>query len=257
MIVGEYNFTIKISEWRNGYLIGSVLRDVQLTIKNNCNNNPPYIMPISDTCIKAGSTLNVNIQGTDQDFDFITLMVSGLPFNLNSSQAVFSSVATSGIANGIFQWSTTCNHIQQSSYPILIELEDNGQPVLSDYEAFNISVRPPKVTGLSVQPIGNSIYLTWDKAICNNALGYNIYKKNSVINLFEECCESSDLTNNGVTLIHQSTSINDTSYLDIDSLEMGSTYCYFVTGIYDFGQLESCPSDTACTTFKKGSSHYY
>ena len=32
---------------------------------------------------------------------------------------------------------------------------------------------------------------------------------------------------------------------------MGSTYCYFVTGIYDFGQLESCPSDTACTTLKK------
>ena len=251
MIVGEYNFTIKISEWRNGYLIGSVLRDVQLTIKNNCNNNPPYINPIADTCIRAGSTLNVNVQGTDQDFDFITLMVSGLPFNLNNSQAVFSSVATSGIANGIFQWSTTCNHIQQSSYPILIELEDNGQPVLSDYESFNISVRPPKVTGLSVQPIGNSIYLTWDKAICNNALGYNIYKKNGVISLSEECCESSDLENNGVTLIHQSNSINDTSYIDIDSLEMGSTYCYFITGIYDFGQLESCPSDTACTILKK------
>ena len=89
-----------MEKWLFNWL--SVLRDVQLTIKNNCNNNPPYITPISDTCIKAGSTLNVNIQGTDQDFDFITLTVSGLPFNLNSSQAVFSSVATSGIANGIF-----------------------------------------------------------------------------------------------------------------------------------------------------------
>ena len=251
MLVGEYNFTIKISEWRNGYLIGSVLRDVQLTIKNNCNNNPPYISPIPDTCIKAGTTLNVNVQGTDQDYDFITLIVSGLPFNLNNSPAVFSSVATNGISNGIFQWSTTCNHIQQSSYPILIELEDNGQPVLSDYENFNISVRPPKVTGLSVQPIGNSIYLTWDKAICNNALGYNIYKKNGGINLSEECCESSDLGNYGVTLIHQSSSVNDTSYMDLDSLVMGSNYCYFITGIYDFGQLESCPSDTACTVLKK------
>ena len=54
MVVGEFNFTIKISEWRNGYLVGSVLRDVQLTIKNNCTNNPPDISPINDTCIEAG-----------------------------------------------------------------------------------------------------------------------------------------------------------------------------------------------------------
>ena len=46
MVVGEFNFTIKISEWRNGYLVGSVLRDIQLTIKNNCSNNPPNITSI-------------------------------------------------------------------------------------------------------------------------------------------------------------------------------------------------------------------
>ena len=131
-------FTIKISEWRNGYLVGSVLRDIQLTIKNNCSNNPPNINPVNDTCVEAGNTINVTIQGTDQDMDFITLMLTGLPLNLNNSPSTFSSVATSGIANGIFQWPTTCDHIQNSSYPILIELEDNGQPVLSDYESFNI-----------------------------------------------------------------------------------------------------------------------
>ena len=41
------------------------------------------------------------------------------------------------------------------------------------------------------------------------------------------------------------------SYIDIDSLEIGSSYCYFVTSLYDFGQLESCPSDTSCPTVKK------
>ena len=66
-MVGEFNFTILISEWRNGYKIGSVIRDIQLTINNNCINNPPDISPIEDTCIKAGITLNINIQGVDQD----------------------------------------------------------------------------------------------------------------------------------------------------------------------------------------------
>ena len=251
MVVGEFNFTIKISEWRNGYLVGSVLRDVQLTIKNNCTNNPPDIVPINDTCVEAGNTINVTIQGTDQDLDFITLMLSGLPLNLNSSPATFSSVATSGIANGIFQWSTTCNHIQNSSYPILIELEDNGQPVLSDYESFNIRVRPPKVTGLSVQAIGNSIFLKWDKAFCSNAIGYKIYKKSNTFSPSENCCDSPDLSGYGLTLVHQANSINDTSYVDSEGLVIGTPYCYIVTALYDFGQLESCPSDTSCTTLKK------
>ena len=251
MMVGEFNFTILISEWRNSYKIGSVIRDVQLTIKNNCTNNPPDIIPIGDTCVKAGSTLNINIQGTDQDSDFITLITAGLPFNLNNSPSTFSSVATNGIANGILQWNTNCSHIQQSSYPILVELEDNGNPVLSDYESFNIDVRPPPITGLIASSIGNSIHLKWNKAICSNALGYNIYKKLGSINTFEECCQSSNLSSFGVTLIHQSSSNSDTTFMDFDSLEIGNTYCYFVTGIYDFGQLESCPSDTACSTLKK------
>jgi gliding motility-associated-like protein len=251
MMVGEFNFTILISEWRNGYKIGSVVRDIQLTISNNCSNNPPDIAPIDDTCIKAGSTLNINIQGLDQDLDFISLTTAGLSFNLANSASTFSSVATNGIANGILQWNTNCSHIQQSSYPILIELEDNGIPVLSDYEAFNIEVRPPPITGLIASPIGNSIHLKWDKAICSNALGYNIYKKLGSINTFEECCQSPNLSSYGVSLIHQSSSNSDTTFIDFDSLEIGASYCYFITAIYDFGQLESCPSDTACSTLQK------
>ena len=38
---GEYNFTIKITEWRNGFEIGYVIRDVQLTVTSQCPNNPP------------------------------------------------------------------------------------------------------------------------------------------------------------------------------------------------------------------------
>ena len=247
LMVGEFNFTILISEWRNGYKIGSVIRDIQLTISNNCNNNPPDIVPIDDTCVKAGSTININIQGTDQDLDFITLITAGLSFNLNNSPSIFSSVATNGVANGIYQWNTNCSHIQQSSYPVLIELEDNGIPVLSDYEAFNIEVRPPPVTGLIASPLGNSIRLMWNKAICSNAIGYNVYKKLGTINTYEECCQSLNLSNYGVSLIHQSISNNDTTFIDFDSLEIGTPYCYFVTAIYDFGQVESCPSDTACS----------
>ena len=43
MLQGEFNFTIKIVEWRNGSIVGSVIRDLQLTVENNCPNDPPIV----------------------------------------------------------------------------------------------------------------------------------------------------------------------------------------------------------------------
>lgn len=248
---GEYNFTIKISEWRNNFLVGSVLRDVQLTIQNNCQNDPPDINPIADTCVISGEQINVNINGTDQNQDLIELSIAGLPLNLPDNSADFSSVSSPGVANGVFQWQTTCNHIANSAYSIIVELEDDGQPVFSDYESFKINVRPPAITGLTVQPIGSSVFLKWNKATCPNALGYNIYRKNTYINPDENCCDNPDINSLGVTLIEQKNDINDTTSIDNSILTLGVTYCYVVTAVYDYGLLESCPSDTACTDLKK------
>ncbi len=248
---GEFNFTIKISEWRNGFLVGSVIRDVQLTIQTSCLNDPPEIDPIPDTCIKSGEELIVYVQGTDQNQDVIDLSMSGLPFNLNNNPANFSSVPSTGISNGIFQWQTTCNQIQQSAYQMIVELEDNGQPVFSDYESFSIKVRPPTVTGISVQPIGSSVIIKWDKAICSNAVGYNVYRKTGITSNDQNCCDSPDLISSGMTLIDQKATINDTVSIDNESLTFGLSYCYVVTAIYDYGLVESCPSDTACTQLKK------
>ena len=248
---GEYNFTIKISEWRNSFLVGSVLRDVQLTIQNNCQNDPPVINPITDTCVIAGDFINIDIQGADQNQDFLELSVSGLPLNLENDSANFSYVSFPGTANGVFQWQTNCFHISNSPYSMVAELEDNGQPVFSDYQTFNIDVRPPPVTGLTVQPIGSSVAINWDRAQCPNALGYKVYRKDNWIEINQNCCDGSDVNSLGVTLIDQKTSIDDTTSLDNSNLTLGITYCYIVTAIYDYGILESCPSDTACTDLKK------
>ena len=251
MLQGEYNFTIKITEWRNSYVVGSVLRDVQLTVQSNCPNDPPLLSSISDTCLQAGEDLTINVQGTDPNPDILDLVASGLPLSLTTSPATFSTVSTTGLANGIFHWSTTCSHIQQSSYQVMIELTDDGIPVFSDYEPFSISVRPPPVSGIEVQPIGNAVNVSWDQASCFNAIGYNVYRKNGYVSPQDNCCSNPDLIGGGMLLIHQSTSITDTNFIDNSPLLIGIQYCYVVTAIYDFGLLESCPSDTSCAMLKK------
>ncbi len=251
-VQGEYNFALKISEWRNGVLVGFVVRDIQLTVQTNCLNDPPEINPISDTCVLAGENISISVSGTDQNMDNLSLLSSGLPLSLNSSPATFNSVSSPGVANGIFQWQTNCSHIKAGSYSVMVSIKDNGSPVFSDYESFNLNIIPPELSGITTQPQGNGVFISWSKPFCNNAEGYNVYRKaGTAYNSIENCCEPIDLTANGFVSIHQIIGINDTTYFDNSSLSLGVEYCYIITALYNYGQLESCPTDTACAILKK------
>ena len=59
---GEYNVAFVIDEWRHGVRIGSLTRDMQIRILA-CNNNPPVIISVTDTCVTAGDQLNFNVTG--------------------------------------------------------------------------------------------------------------------------------------------------------------------------------------------------
>lgn len=251
MIQGEFNYAIKISEWRNGNFVGSVIRDVQVTVQGNCNNDPPQISPLPDTCIVAGENLSINVVGTDINNDNLQMIASGLPFSLSSNPAVFSQVSSPGLINGTFAWQTSCSHIKPGNYSVMFSLTDDGVPVFSDYESMSIKVVPPIVTGLLAVPFGNGVNISWDLASCSNADGYNIYRTIGANFTMPDCCSSFDLEDYGFTFVNQIIGINNNSYFDNTSLTLGIDYCYVVTAIYNYGQVESCPSDTSCARLKK------
>lgn len=251
MMQGEFNFTIKISEWRNGNIIGFVMRDIQLTVQANCLNDPPEVDPVDDTCIVAGETLLINISGNDINSDNLEMVASGLSFNVNSSPSTFSEVSLPGVSNGTFLWETNCSHIKSGEYLVLIGLTDDGDPTFSDYESFNINIVPPSLTGLIAAPFGNGVNLNWDASICSNAEGYNIYRSINPQLPFPNCCSAFNLEDYGFTFVDQVLGLNNNTYFDNTSLTLGINYCYVVTAIYDYGQVESCPSDTSCARLVK------
>ena len=53
-----------------------------------------------------------------------------------------------------------------------------------------------------------------------------------------------------MTLIHQTANLNDTVYTDNNNLNIDEKYCYGVTAMYDYDQVESCPTDTVCVVIK-------
>lgn len=63
---GEYNICFVIKEFRNGRLISSTIRDMQILVLPDCKNNlAPIIESIQDTCVVAGSIIQIPIKVFD------------------------------------------------------------------------------------------------------------------------------------------------------------------------------------------------
>jgi gliding motility-associated-like protein len=250
-MIGEFNIAILVTEYRNGAEIGNVLRDIQITVITGCSNFPPIIDPIPDTCVVAGSNISFSVLATDSDAgDNVSLDASGLPFIVTSSPANFASVTGLSPQSSIFSWNTNCSHIRLADYQVFFSAEDNGVPELSSTEAMNIKVVPPSPTSLLATPLGNTINLSWNGGPCvSQCEGYNIYRSVNPLSIPNDpCCYNPDLSLYNYDLIGTISSSGITTYVDNDNLAIGNQFCYVVTGIYDNGLLESCPSDTSCTS---------
>lgn len=254
MYNGEYNVAILISEWRHGILIGTVLRDLQITVVA-CDNNPPVISDILDTCVVAGTFLSIPITATDADNDVITLTGNGGPLLLTDSPATFPQpVQGTGSVSSVFSWQTTCSHVKKFPYQVNFKAEDDADPVhLVDFSNMRITVVAPAPENLTASPIGTSINLKWDKSICENAIGYRLYRRNGYYGFFPDHCETGVPAYTGYVQIAEIPDLNDTTYLDNDNgngLIQGNDYCYMVIAYFSDG-AESYASLEACAMLKK------
>jgi len=249
-LIGEYNIAIKITEYRHGVAIGYVIRDIQITVIPGCDNSPPVIDPIQDTCVIAGTNVSFNVHATDPDLgDNITLTGSGLPFTVASSPALFNSVTGPAPQTSTFSWTTNCTHVRLADYQLFFKAEDNGLPELSSTQTMNIKVLPPIPTGLTAAPLGNTITLFWDANPCSTICdGYNIYRSsNALVVPNDPCCYNPDLTPYNYELVGTVSNGSTATFTDV-GLNIGNQYCYLVTGLYENGLLESCPSDSVCSS---------
>lgn len=261
-ISGEYNVAILIEEWRtiNGVdiKVGSVLRDLQITVSNNCANSPPEIQPINDTCITATNTLLKTVTAIDGDlnpgnFQRVTLQAKGDPFEVQGNKATFPITSAEIQVSQEFRWNTQCNHVRAYPYFVVFRASDNAQVNLVDYLDWRINVNAPAPVGIQAEPIGEGINVTWGYPTCNNATGYRIYRKVDSIGYIAPNCETGIPTSTGYRFVGTSLGAANTSYFDNDNgagLISGQKYCYMVYAIFD-DDAESYPSFEACATLRR------
>ncbi len=252
---GEYNIAFLVEEWRNGFKIGSVERDMQVIIVA-CNNRPPVITVVDDTCVEAGKILRFPVTADDSVTDKITLTANGEPFLLDLNPAEMEPNPASALQHvqALFRWNTVCGHVRKRAYQVIFKAKDNGRPVnLVSLRSLSIRVVGPAPENLAATPVGNSITLTWDSYRCTNATGFDIYRKSDSTGYVPGYCQTGVPPALGYTRITALSGIQATTFLDDNGgqgLTRGLNYCYLVVARYADG-AESYASNEACATLKK------
>ncbi len=253
ILQGEYNIAFQIEEWRSGVKMGYVTRDMQITIIA-CDNQAPIIDPIQDTCVKAGDTLIFDVTAYDPDGDSVAIRALGGPFQVSDSPAEFPVAVDEGSVTSTFTWNTNCSHVQFQPYQVVFTARDTlNFPQLAAIKTVNINIISPAPENLSTSAVGNTVHLSWEQAVCNHTIGYDLYRRNGFYNFQPDVCETGVPEYTGYQKIATIQSITDTTIVDDNSgmgLVHGIDYCYMVVSFFADGS-ESYASNEACATLKK------
>ncbi|WP_109830250.1 gliding motility-associated C-terminal domain-containing protein [Reichenbachiella versicolor] len=243
---GEYNVAFVVDEWRkiddNWVIIGSMTRDMQIIIEDTDNNPPELEMP-EDTCIVAGTLLEANIIGKDEDDDPVEIVAFGAPFELLNNPATQTPRSTvpptfyPQPSTLEFSWETICDHVRERPYEVQVRVRDNPDfgPKLSDFAVWNITVVAPAPTGLISDLEGRKVNLSWDDYDCGLSgskredLVMQIWRRVDSFDIDPDGCEVGMPANAGYKLIDE-VNINQTTYTDNGDedkgLPPGALYCY-------------------------------
>ncbi|MGF1637921.1 MAG: gliding motility-associated C-terminal domain-containing protein, partial [Cyclobacteriaceae bacterium] len=263
---GEYNLAFNIEEWRRlpggGHeFLGYVTRDMQVIVEDCDNRRPELIIP-PDTCVTAGSLLEVDIFAEDPDGHDVIIEPFGGIFQMPISPATYSPrppVSQPSPAKLEFIWQTVCQHVSTTPYPVNFKATDQpprgSGPRLADYATWQVRVVGPPPEGLLAEQNENTtVRLDWDTYACQNATNMQIWRRVDSFEYTPGNCELGIPENGGYELI-DIVGINQSTYLDDNfgmGLEFGAKYCYRLVAVFNNPEGgESYVSTEVCTDIEE------
>src|SRR5690606_19756122 len=143
-------------------------------------------------------------------------------------------------ASGEFRWETSCDHIRDQPYEVIIKATDSPPvpaPPLIDLQTWRIRVVAPAPEGLSaaVMP-GRNIQLNWQnyEDLCTGAEKIQVWRRVGSYEFEPENCETGIPQGIGYELVGE-TAPDETGFFDDNNglgLPAGADYCYRLVAIF-------------------------
>lgn len=247
MLQGEYNVAFVIEEWRGGVKVGSTMRDMQILI-SACDNDPPNLYGVSDTCVEAGKPMQLHISADDPNGDVVTLTASGALLEFPNNAAILVPEQDQGVdAELTLYWTPDCSQVSKSPYLMTYKAKDSGNTVsLSNFKNVFVSVIGPAVEGLEAVPQGFNIELTWDAYYCQDVTALLLYRRHGDYPYEPEPCETG--IRDGYELV---TRLEDPSlcrYVDDNGgvgLAQGIVYSYRMVAVFRDGSYSKVSGEVS------------
>ena len=261
---GEYNIAIRINEYRDGALLTSIVRDMQIFV-DLCDFNPPTIEVVEEVCVIAGTRIEIPLLISDVDLDdLVILTATGGIFDLEDNKAELSvSPEFRPVPFGaVLTWETSCKDISKYSYQVVFRAQDNSagnNQGLADLKALRITVTAPAPQDLVANVVGNDIMLDWELPYaCEDDpafIGFSVWKRTGSNPFTIDTC-TGGLDGKGYQKIEFLTTENTGdryTYLDIE-VERENFLCYRVLAEFaqttssgnPFNRIESLASNEVC-----------
>ena len=142
--------TILVKEYRNGVLIGTTMRDIQIVVLNNCNNQQPQLSNIlnlqapsvlldsNKVGVCPGDTVRFDFIGSEPDVSDSLFIFDNLALSIPGATLTHTRLSRDSITSS-FYWIP--NPLDTGVNVFTITLQDNGCPILgTQFYTFSIFV---------------------------------------------------------------------------------------------------------------------
>ncbi len=241
---GEFNITYRINEYRQGVLINSIIRDMQILVRI-CpdENRPPEIDLPTEICVIAGTLIDLEVIGTDRDsFEILEMTVLGGPFELDISPATFTSRVFSNESRvvGRFTWQTDCEHISAEAYQVVFRVTDAASKpntALATLKTLLIRVLAPAPEVKEITFDNGRIRLSWEEDYpckgSTNFRGFSVWRRAGSQFLNIDSCRGGLGGLGYEKIVFSTAEIENGEFVSYDlDIDGADIWCYRVLGEY-------------------------